>query len=418
MPAETRPRPKGGGGGGGENTGKVNILFAGEPDEASGLQQVIDSDINANADYDAEFEASGNFEEQLQIRAEGGTLDLAAVPQPGAVVDLAKNGNLTSLEDLGFDIQDLYDTFGEAFVELGAVDGKHYGVPTNINLKSMVWYPKDDFDAAGYQIPKTWDEMLALSDQIVADGSTPWCVGFGSEGSTGWPATDWMEDIVLRTAGGDVYDQWYKHEIPFDDPAIVKAAEIFGDVMFTDGYVLGGAQNTPDIAFGDAPLPMFDNPPKCWLHRQASFIDTFFPDDAEAGVDYDWFTLPPIDQEGILFGGELTVVGKGGNRPEVKDFLDKFISTDVQCKTGEAAARLSPNINVDPSCYGNENLGRASEVLAEANKAGTGRFDASDLMPKEVGSGSFWTGMVDYVKSGSTDNAKDILAKIDSSWPE
>src|SRR5690606_15689835 len=112
--------------------------------------------------------------------------------------------NLTSLEDLGFDIAELEDMFGEAFIALGEHDGQHYGLPTNINLKSMVWYPKDNFDEAGYEVPTTWDEMLALSDQIIDDGGTPWCIGFGSEGSTGWPATDWLEDIVLRTAGGDV----------------------------------------------------------------------------------------------------------------------------------------------------------------------------------------------------------------------
>jgi alpha-glucoside transport system substrate-binding protein len=402
---------------GGGDTGSVNILFAGEPDEAAAIQDVIDEMINADAEYEAEFEASGTFEEQLQIRAEGGTLDLAAVPQPGAVQDLAASGVLTSLEDLGFDIAELEETFGEAFLALGEYEGEHYGLPTNINLKSMVWYPKDDFDAAGYEIPETWDDMLALSDQIVADGGTPWCVGFGSEGATGWPATDWMEDIVLRTAGADVYDQWVANEIPFDDPQIVAAAEKFGELLFKEGYVLGGASATPDIAFGDAPLPMFEDEPGCWLHRQASFIDTFFPEDAEPGVDYDWFPLPPIDQEGILFAGELTVIGSNGNRPEVKDFLEKFISDEVQCETGGAAARLSPNVNVAADCYGNESLGRAAEVLAEANEAGTARFDASDLMPAEVGSGSFWTGMVSYVQSGSTDQAASILAEIEASWP-
>ena len=347
-----------GGSASGSNTGKVNLLFAGEPAEADAVQKIFDEKINSGADYKAEIESSGNFEEQFQIRAQGGTLDVAAVPQPGAIADLAEAGSIVSLEDLGFDIQDLYDKFGEAFVDLGAYNGKHYGLPTNINLKSMVWYPKAAFDAAGYKVPTTWDELMALSDQIVADGSHPWCVGFGSEGSTGWPATDWMEDIMLRTAGPDVYDQWWKHEIPFDDPAVVHAAEVFGDVMFTPDYVLGGAENTPDIAFGDAPLPMFDNPPKCWLHRQASFINSFFPEDAKAGVDYDWFPLPPIDQEGILFGGELTVVGTAGNRPEVVDFLKKFIDTDVQCAMGgvEASSRISPNVNVGQDCYANDIL--------------------------------------------------------------
>ena len=178
----------------------------------------------------------------------------------------------------------------------------------------MVWYPVDDFEAAGYTVPETWDDLVALSDQIVEDGSTPWCVGFQSEGSSGWPATDWMEDIVLRTAGGDTYDQWVAHEIPFDDPAIVAAAEEFGGIMFAEGYVLGGVENTPNIDFGDAPVPMFDAPPSCWLHRQASFINSFFPEGTVAGEDYDWFPLPPIDQEGTLFAGEFTVVGQQPGR--------------------------------------------------------------------------------------------------------
>ena len=184
---------------------------------------------------------------------------------------------------MGFNIDDLNATFGEYFMSLGEYNGEHYGIPTNINLKSMVWYPKDDFDKAGYKVPTTWDEMLALSDQIVADGGTPWCVGFGSEGATGWPATDWIEDIMLRTAGLDTYAKWATHEIPFNDPSVLNAAKIFGDVMFHPDYVLGGADQTPSIAFGDAPLPMFDDPPGCWLHRQASFITAFFPETAKAG---------------------------------------------------------------------------------------------------------------------------------------
>jgi alpha-glucoside transport system substrate-binding protein len=403
----------------GKNTGTVNLLSAGEPEETDAYQKIFDDLINAKADYKAEVESSGNFEQDFQIRAEGGTLDLAAVPQPGAIPALVDKGSIVSLEDLGFDIGSLNDTFGESFVALGEYKGKHYGLPTNINLKSMVWYPKKAFDAKNYTVPKTWDELLALSDKIVADGSTPWCVGFGSEGATGWPATDWMEDIMLRTAGPETYDKWVKHEIPFNDPAVKKAAQTFGDIMFKQGYVLGGAAATPDIPFADAPLPMFENPPKCWLHRQASFINASFPPETKAGVDYDWFPLPPIDQEGTLYGGELTVVGKNANRPEVVDFLKKFMGEKVQCAMGgvTASSRISPNVNVGSDCYANDILANASTVLTKALKEGTGRFDASDLMPAAVGSGSFWTGMIDYMKGGPSSLDK-VLQDIEDSWPK
>jgi alpha-glucoside transport system substrate-binding protein len=409
-----------GGGGGGEmleNVGTVNVLNAMDPEaEAPAIQEIVEQGLG-EVDYTIEIEGSADFEEQFPIRAEGGTLDIALLPQPGTVASNAEAGNLVSLEDMGFDIAALEELFGEYFVSLGEYNGEHYGIPTNINLKSMVWYPKDDFDAAGYTVPETWDELMALSDQIVADGGTPWCVGFESGTATGWPATDWMEDIMLRTAGPDVYDQWVSHEIPFNDPAVVTAAETFGEVMFTDGYVLGGAADTPSIAFGDAPLPMFDDPPGCWLHRQASFINAFFPEGTEAGVDYDWFPLPPIDQEGTLFAGELAVIGTAGNRQEVKDFLDEFIAEEIQCGMGgvTASSRISPNVNVGPECYANDILADASVVLTDALASGTGRFDASDLMPGEVGAGSFWTGMVEYMQQGP-DSLQGVLDDIEASW--
>jgi alpha-glucoside transport system substrate-binding protein len=403
-------------GGAEENTGTVNLMSAGAPEEVEAYQEIFDELINAEVDYTVEIESVGNFEEQFQIRAEGGTLDVAAVPQPGSIAALADAGTIVSLEDMGFDIDELNDLLGESFVALGEHEGEHYGIPTNINLKSMVWYPKDDFDAAGYEVPETFDDLIALSDQIIDDGGTPWCVGFFSEGSTGWPATDWMEDIMLRTAGPETYDQWYRHEIPFNDDAVVAAGEVFGQVMFGEDYVLGGAAATPDIPFGDAPLPMFEDPPGCWLHRQASFINAFFPDGTVAGEDYDWFAFPPIDQEGTLFAGELTVAGS--NRPEVADFLERFIAENVQCAMGGVAAssRISPNVEVGPDCYANEILADASEILTTALEEGTGRFDASDLMPASVGQGSFWTGMIEYVQGGP-DSLEGVLDDIESSWP-
>jgi alpha-glucoside transport system substrate-binding protein len=415
----------GGGGGDGEtagtepNTGTVNVLNAMEPNEAEAVQAAVDENLE-NADYAVEIEASADFEEQFAIRSEGGTLDIALVPQPGTVIQQAQAGTILSLEDLGIDVAALQEQYGEYLFTLVEHEGEHYGIPTNVNLKSMVWYPKDDFDAAGYTVPTTWDEMLALSDQIVADGGTPWCVGFESGGATGWPATDWMEDIMLRTAGVDVYDQWVAHEIPFNDPAVVNAAEVFGEVMFTEGYVLGGAADTPSISFGSAPLPMFEDPPGCWLHRQATFIigAAPFPEDAEAGVDYDWFPLPPIDQEGTLYAGEFAVVGTAGNREEVIDFVQQFAGEAIQCAQGAdpASSRISANIDVGPDCYANEILADSAAILTDAIANDTGRFDASDLMPGEVGAGSFWTGMVTYMQEGP-DSLQSVLDEIEASWP-
>jgi alpha-glucoside transport system substrate-binding protein len=405
-----------GGGGQGENTGRVNVLNALSAEEGEALQAVIDETITPDVDYVVEIEASEQFEEQLQIRAQGGTLDLILLPQPGAVQSQAASGNAVSLEDMGFDIAALEETFGAYYLSLGEFEGEHYGFPTNANYKSMVWYAKDDFDAAGYEIPTTWDELIALSDQIVADGGTPWCVGYESGTATGWPATDWMEEIMLKTAGIDTYQQWATHAIPFNDPAVVNAGEMFGQIMFTDGYVLGGADQTPAIPFGDSPLPMFDDPPGCWLHHQATFINAFFPEGTETGVDYDWFPFPAIDEDNTLFAGELAVAFD--NRPEIVDFLERFSEEETQCAMGgdPGLGRLSPNVNVGADCYANPILAEASGLLADALANGTGGFDASDQMPPEVGSGSFWSGMVEYMQGGPG-SLEGTLTDIEESWP-
>ena len=325
------------------------------------------------------------------------------VPQPGAVQEQAESGDAVSLEDLGFDIAESKAPFGEYFMSLGEFEGKHYGMPTNINLKSMIWYPKDDFDAAGYEVPTTCDDLIALSDQIEADGGTPWCVGFRVAEATrdGRPRTGWKTSCCGRrdprcTTSGSltrsrstILPSW-------------QAGELFGDVMFTDGYVLGGADQTPSIAFGDAPAPMFEDPPRCWLHRQASFINAFFPEDTEAGVDYDWFPFPRgRPARGTLFAGELAVVfsnrARGHGLPRAVHGRGSAVR-DGQRSRG--SSRISPNVDVGPDCYPNPILAGASEVLTGASSAGTGRFDASDQMPPQVGSGSFWTGMMRYMQDG------------------
>ncbi len=218
------------------NTGEVNLLSAAEPEEAAAYQKIFDDLINSNADYKATVESSADLRRRSSrsvptVARSTSPRCRSPAPSPASSTRETSSRSRTS----GSTSTTSTSSSATAFVALGEYKGKHYGLPTNINLKSMVWYPKKAFDAAGYTVPKTWDEMLALSDKIVADGSTPWCVGFESGGATGWPATDWMEDIMLRTAGTDTYDKWWKHEIPFNDPAVQHAGQLFGDVMFHEG---------------------------------------------------------------------------------------------------------------------------------------------------------------------------------------
>jgi alpha-glucoside transport system substrate-binding protein len=398
---------------------EVSVWGAPTGDEGASIQATFDV-YGAAEDATVTYTGSDSIEQDTRIAVDGGAPpDIFITPQPGSICEFAGNGDLVSLEDMGFDIAALEAAHGAYLMGLGECDGSHYTIPTNTNYKSIIWYNKPAFEAGGYEIPTTWDELVALSQQILDDGTTPWCIGFGSEAATGWPGTDWIEDIMVRTAGADVYNQWTSHEIPFNDPSVLHAFDLFGEIMFADGFVLGGADGVAAIDFRDAPDPMFNDPPSCMLHRQASFIANFFPEGVVPGTDADFFDFPDIDGSGAMGGGELAMVFN--DRPEVRALLAAYADVPLQCvqaaPKGHGVAgieRISANANTPADCYESDTVRKQAEAVAAALGNNSFVFDGSDLMPSAVGQGSFWTGMVDWSRGTP---AQEVVDTIEASWP-
>jgi alpha-glucoside transport system substrate-binding protein len=306
----------------------------------------------------------------------------------------------------------LQGQYPQAYLDSGVVDGTLVGIWHNADVKSLVWYPKAAFEAAGYTAPETWDELVALSDKMVADGNIPWCIGIESASATGWPATDWIEDIMLRTTAVENYDAWTTGELKFDSPEVRNAFETMGEIFFNEDYVLGGTTAILTTNFGDAPLPLVDDPPSCFLHRQASFIVNFFPEGTEFGTDVDYFYLPPIDPaygKPVLGSGSLLSMGvDNGAVREVMKFLATPASVENEVKEGLFVA---PHNGIPMDWYPTAAQAGFAEILANAE---TFRFDGSDLMPGAVGTGSFWVGVTDFV---SGEDLTAVLQAIDASWP-
>lgn len=356
------------------------------------------------------YEGTDAFTTVLPIRVAGGDVpDLALFPQPGLMADLAQEGTLTSLEDV-MDMDVLTTAFGSDWVDLGTVDGKVYGIWMRSDPKSLVWYAPDAFEAAGYEIPTSWDELRELTEHIADEGKTPWCFGMESGEASGWVGTDWVEDILLRTAGPDVYDQWVAHEIPFNSPPVKKAVETFGEIVRNDRYVRGGVVGGISTPFGDAPAPLFDQPPGCYLHRQASFITDFLPETVEPGRDAQVFLLPGKGPQAPLLTGGL-VFAMTNNTPAARAAM-QYLATVPPHESWAARGYISPHKQVTLETYPNDGIRQMASVLAQAE---TIRFDGSDLMPAAVGTGTFWTEMVNYVSGADTDT---VLSAIDASWPD
>ena len=391
----------------------VRIFGAFRGDEAARFTDLVLKPFIEKTGIDVVYEGSPEFETQILVQAEAGTPpDIASLPQPGLMKNLAERGFLTPLPQSV--VSKIDANYTSAWKDLGSYNGDVYGVFHRVNAKSFVWYPKKAWDAAGYKIPTTWDEMLALSAQMVRDGIVPWSIGMESGGATGWVATDWMEDIMLRTAGPDVYDQWVNHQIAFDDPAVKRAAQIMADLWMNDAYVLGGPTNILTTNFGDAITPLFTNPPQAMMHRQGNFITGFMPEAVQANLEEEVgvFALPSIDPKWgtpVLGGGDQFVIFD--NRPEVVQVME-YLTTWEACKGwADAGGALFPHQDQNFDDYGSSLEADLARILVNAEVF---RFDASDLMPAEVGAGTFWTGMADLVSGVNIDK---VLSQIDKSWP-
>ena len=367
---------------------------------------------------DIVYAGSDDFEQQVIIDIQAGSPpNIAIFPQPGLAADVASDGALVPLNDSLRDAVLENYAAGQSWVDLGTYADpmgypQYYGFFYKVDVKSLVWYSPDAFDEGGYDVPATMEDLIALSDQIVADGGTPWCIGLGSGSATGWPATDWVEDILLRTQSPEVYDGWVTNEIPFTDERIVNALEVFGMFAKNDAWVDGGASAVAGTDFRESPAGMFTVPPKCYMHRQASFIPTFFPEGTELGLDADFFYFPSFAGmdlgNPVLGAGTLWAVTEDSAASHV--FLD-YLMTPLAHEVWMAQSGfLTPHKGVNIEAYANDALRGQGEILLAAT---TFRFDGSDLMPGAIGAGAFWTGMVDFVSGAS---AEDVAAEIQAAW--
>ncbi len=367
-----------------------------------------------------DYSSSENYEQQIVIDTQAGSpANISILPQPGLIADLASKGFLTPLGEASEKWVAENYAAGDSWVKLGSFKGKDgasafYALPYKIDVKSLVWYVPENFADAGYEVPQTMEDLKALTEKLVADGGTPWCIGLGSGGATGWPATDWVEDLMLRTQPADVYDKWVTNEIPFNSPEVIGAIEDFGWFAKNDKFVAGGTAAVASTDFRDSPKGLFSNPPQCYLHHQASFIPSFFPEGTVVGEDVDFFYFPAYAGKDlgkpVLGAGTLVFITK--DSPAARAFID-FLETPIAHEVWMAQnSFLTPLKTANVELYGTPALKKQGEILLNST---TFRFDGSDLMPGAVGAGSFWTGMVDYVGGKS---AQEVADTIQKSWPK
>jgi hypothetical protein len=344
--------------------------------------------------------------EVLAARVAGGSPpDVALVPRPGLVAEYARNGNLIPLVNADgsaglVDPSVLTDNYGQAFIDLGSVDGVVYGILAKANSKSTVWYKPPSFEALGVEVPATWDELMAIQQAYIDAGQIPWSIG----AADGWTLTDWFENIYVRVAGPEMYlGLFVEHSVPWTDPTVVQAMELFQQVVDpADVKLAGGAEGTLSTLFIDAANIVFRPDAGAEMYYEGGFmggiIASNFPDLTPI-EDFDAFLFPVIDEaQGapVVGGGDLLVAF--ADRPEVAELINWMAGTEGNTLWAGTGAIVSPNMNVDMGVYSPLGAVDANQVA----NASAFVFDGSDLAPSAVGGDAMFTALQEFIADPSS----------------
>ncbi len=375
----------------------VNVSFAAVSAIGTwgGSELEVFKKMCATAGVEVKFETTRDLDAILTTRMQAKNLpDIAILPNPSMLKRLASQGALQPLSYISRD--EISQSMARTMYDLGSYGGKLYGVFIKIANKSVIWYNPAEFKKNGWKVPKTWKELVALTKQMAVAGKTPWSIG----ADIGWPLSDWVENIMIRTAGPEKYQQWIDHEISWTDPAVRKAFTTWGEIVGNPKHLVGGIDGTLAATFQNAAFAVFQNPPKAYMYYEGDFmagiVKAQIPD-----ANMDFFVFPSIDPQygaPIVGGGDIVVVFN--DTPEVRKLIKALIGVEAQT-VGAEGGFLVPNRKVPLSAFKDPVLQKSAEIVQQADIF---VFDASDLMPPAVGNqGGLWDAGKKYIK-----NPKDL----------
>ena len=386
---------------------KVEVASVWTSAEQERFQMVLDA-FAEKTGADVSFVSAGDdIAAFLGPRIEGGKPpDVAILPQPGVLQSFAGQGDLIPIEDVAGALVD--DNLGRGGRNVGSVDGKLYGVWFKAAQKSTVWYNTSVFKGAGVEPPATWEELSTAAQTISDYGVTPYSIG----ADVGWPLSDLFENIYLRSAGPEKYDQLAAHEIPWTDPSVKEALGMMGDI-FQNDLVAGGTSHALETDFNGSVTQVFQDPPEGALIFEGDFVGGVISGETKAkvGTDADFFDFPSINDSApaVVGGGDIAALLKDSEGG--KELIKYLASPEAAEIWAAEGGFISPNKNVPIDAYGDEVAKRAAESLQAAGESV--RYDLSDLQPTEFGATTgqgIWGLLTDLLRNpGDIDRISEEL---------
>jgi alpha-glucoside transport system substrate-binding protein len=401
-----------GGGGGTTSTPKsVDLLTTWGGEELASFNAAV-APFTSSTGIKVNPESTRDVNATLTTRIQGNNPpDIAVLPNPGKMQQLAKQGHLIALNDL-VDMNKIRGDYAKAWIDLGSYNGKLYAIFYKAANKGTIWYNPTTFQTAGYQIPKTFDDLLTLSTQIASGGKYPWSMGVSSGAASGWPGADWIDQIYLNQSGPDMYDKWVAHQIPWTDSSVKQAFQTFGQIVNGTHYINGAPQSILATGFQESAYPPFKSPPSAAMFYlgdfAAGFITGQFPS-LKPGTGFNFFPFPTINSQfaGAVTGGAdlVTALKNNGAVKQLVAYLATAAPQEVWIKRG---GFTSVNKSVDLSTYPDPVAKASAQQLAGASIF---RFGADDLMPSQV-EDAFWKAVLTYI--GDQSKLDSALASVES----
>jgi alpha-glucoside transport system substrate-binding protein len=378
----------------GAHVSVLGVWGGSELDNFTTVKQTWEKDTGGIVDW----EGTRDLTAVLTTRVQGGNPpDIAILPNPGLMQELAQKGKLVPLDSF-MDMNQVKKDYTPAWLDLGSYNGKLYAIFYKAANKATVWYNPKAFAASGYAVPKAWDEWMKLADKMVADGKTPFSIAAESGAASGWPLSDWISEIVLNNCGPDTYDKWITHQISWTDACIKQSFETFGKLVGTKGYVLGGSQGIVATNFVNGTYPMYTTPPTAYMDYLGSFaqgfIATQYPK-LKAGDDYNFFPFPTINskyQGAVTIGADVLVMLN--DTPAARSFMTYLAGAKAQEAWVKLGGFTAVNRSVSLDAYPDPVARAAAQGLTEATIS---RFGAGDMMPAAMQQ-AWWKAMLDFVK--------------------
>jgi ABC-type glycerol-3-phosphate transport system substrate-binding protein len=378
-------------------SGSLSVLGIWAGQEQESFQAVIDSFEQAYPNVSVSYKSAGdNLPTVLQTAVQGGNPpDVAFIAQPGTIQSFVDDGKLQPID---FAKDAVVDNFGQSVADIATFDGKLYGLLFKSANKSLGWYNTQTFDDAGVEPPATWDELSQAADTIKASGVTPYSIA----GADGWTLTDLFENIYLRTAGPEKYDQLATHQIKWTDPSVTQALEQMKVVTGDPSLIAGGYRGALQTDFPRSVAQLFTDPPKAAMTFEGDFVSGNIANETKAAEgDFNVFTFPAIDNSPpvAVGGGDIAALFK--DSPAGQAFISYLATPEAAQAWAERGGFISANKNLDPSVYPDDITRQVATDLADAE---TFRFDMSDLAPPAFGGTpgqGEWKILQDFLQNGN-----------------